>query len=73
MNFSSRLFDLAEQRVEEEREAAIAAASRSLQASGTRICAGCKTEISPERRAALPSAKRCIGCQTELENNVRGR
>jgi phage/conjugal plasmid C-4 type zinc finger TraR family protein len=73
MNFGNSVFDLAERRAEEEREAEIAAASRSLQAKGSFYCEDCPAEISSERRAAIPSAKRCIRCQQVHEDKKARR
>jgi phage/conjugal plasmid C-4 type zinc finger TraR family protein len=71
MNFGNSVFDLAERRAEEEREAEIAAASRALQAKGTLYCEDCPAEIPAARRAAYPSAKRCIRCQISYETQTR--
>lgn len=59
--------ELAELRAENEREAGIAAARHSLKRQGLLICKVCENEIEAERRAAMPSAWRCIGCQEEHE------
>lgn len=37
-----------------------------------RGCLVCGDEIDPERRAALPSALRCLECQEALERRERG-
>jgi len=34
-------------------------------------CADCHEEINPYRLGALPWARRCIGCQSELEHPTR--
>ncbi|UWU13257.1 TraR/DksA C4-type zinc finger protein [Rhizobium sullae] len=65
------LFDLAEIRAEEEREAQIAAASRSLKQAGSVDCEDCPAEISPERRRAMPSTVRCFDCQQRFEQRMR--
>ncbi|MCZ7893335.1 TraR/DksA C4-type zinc finger protein [Agrobacterium salinitolerans] len=68
MNFGGNAaLELAEQRTEQEREASIAAASRALRAPGTLECEDCGNDIARERRIALPSATRCIVCQTKFE------
>ncbi|MFN7400344.1 MAG: TraR/DksA C4-type zinc finger protein [Sandaracinobacter sp.] len=37
------------------------------QAAGRADCISCGDEISPARRAALPTAQRCTDCQSALE------
>lgn len=72
MNFGSNAaLDLAADRAEQEREATIAAASQSLRGPGTVQCEDCSNDIARERRIALPSATRCIFCQTLFERNSR--
>ncbi|QND45215.1 TraR/DksA family transcriptional regulator (plasmid) [Rhizobium lusitanum] len=73
MNSGSVNFDLADQRAEEEREAQIAAASRALRSQGTIYCQDCPAEIPADRRAACPSARRCIKCQGLYERQMKGR
>ncbi|MDL2401269.1 TraR/DksA C4-type zinc finger protein [Rhizobium mayense] len=64
-------FDLADRRAEEEREAAISAASRAVKAKGKLECEDCSAEIPAARRAVYPSARRCIRCQSEHEADIR--
>lgn len=72
MNFGGNAaLDLAAERAEQEREAGIAAASRSLRGAGTFECEDCGNGIARERRIALPSAIRCIVCQTKFEKARR--
>ncbi|MDR6102778.1 phage/conjugal plasmid C-4 type zinc finger TraR family protein [Agrobacterium larrymoorei] len=72
MNFGSNAaLDLAADRAEQEREATISAASRSLRGQGTIQCEDCPNDIPLERRIALPSATRCIFCQTLFERSRR--
>lgn len=61
-NFEDRLA-ASEERVSAEKEAAIAAAGAALAIQGTATCQRCGEPISAERRASLPSARRCIDCQ----------
>ncbi len=49
------------------RERAIAAARAHLAGTGSADCANCGEAIPEARREALPSATRCIACQTKLE------
>lgn len=60
-------YELADLRAEQEREAAIRSARAALAQEGSLICVSCHDEIEAERRAALPSAKRCLSCQQRLE------
>lgn len=38
-----------------------------LDAPGADLCAECQEPIPAERRRALPSAYRCVGCQAFIE------
>lgn len=67
------LFDLAEIRAEEEREAQIKRATAALKQEGNIECEDCGGEIAPTRRRALPSAKRCIHCQERIEQVSKER
>jgi len=67
------LFDLAEIRAEEEREAQIKRATASLKLEGNIECDDCGGEIAETRRRALPSARRCIHCQERFETSSKGR
>ncbi|CUW88137.1 MULTISPECIES: TraR/DksA C4-type zinc finger protein [Agrobacterium] len=74
MNFGGNAaFEQADMRAEQEREAGIAAASLSLRSVGTSQCEDCPNDIPRERRLALPSATRCIRCQTKHEQKQRYR
>ncbi|AEQ50767.1 TraR/DksA C4-type zinc finger protein [Pelagibacterium halotolerans] len=70
MHFSNRDYDLAEARSEQERAAGIKAAQAALCGEGVQACVDCLDPIPEARRKAVPSAKRCAGCQTKRE---RGR
>lgn len=50
-----------------EKEGAVARIRNSLAGLGEEFCIGCGERIEEARRMALPSAKRCIDCQTDLE------
>lgn len=65
MNIGEREIELAEQRVLQEREAAIARARAALAGAGASDCRVCGEPIPPARRAALPSATTCIDCASE--------
>ncbi|PRA87937.1 molecular chaperone DnaK [Ochrobactrum sp. MYb29] len=67
MKIGNFAHELADMRAEQEREAGIAAARNQLKQTGTFDCIRCGEEIETERRAAMPSARRCLDCQTGLE------
>ncbi len=72
MNFGSNAaLDFAAERAEQEREAKIAAVSRSLRGPGTPECEDCGNDIARERRIAIPSATRCVFCQSMHERRTR--
>jgi phage/conjugal plasmid C-4 type zinc finger TraR family protein len=50
-----------------QRENALARIRNNLAGLGEEFCIGCGERIEDARRMALPSAKRCIYCQTILE------
>ena len=58
---------------EAERVEGVRRARAGLDGDGAAECAGCGDEIDPARRAALPSATRCVACQSRLERGARGR
>ncbi len=70
---SNAAFDLAAEREERDRQAKIAQASRALRGPGTMQCEDCEIDICRERRIAMPSATRCIGCQTRHEREAGDR
>lgn len=67
MNVGNLGHELADMRAEQERDAGIAAVQRTLAQHGTGYCVRCGDNIEPERRAAMPSARRCVDCQTLIE------
>lgn len=52
---------------EAERDEGVRRARAGLAGDGAEECAGCGEEIDPARRAAMPSATRCIVCQGRVE------
>ena len=56
----------------ESRIRQIDAAIRSIDAGTYGYCERCGNMINPQRLRALPSAKTCIRCQAEAENNLNG-
>lgn len=67
MNIGNFAHELAVLRAEQELDAGIRAARAPLQQTGSAFCISCGDEIEDERRAAMPSARRCIDCQTRIE------
>lgn len=65
--------EIGEERVEQEREARLAAARRALKQTGSDECVDCGATISIARRKVYPSATRCLECQemTEKEAYLR--
>ncbi|MNF08968.1 hypothetical protein D3C80_2095150 [compost metagenome] len=63
--------ELAEQRVEEEKEVAIANARKALSCIGRVDCDECGRPIREARRKAMPSATRCFACQEAHEEGKR--
>lgn len=71
MNFGSNsALDHAAERSEQERETKIAEASQALRGLGTIQYGDCGVDIGCERRLAMPSATRCIRCQTLHEKKA---
>lgn len=71
--FEPRLGDAADQaqRLEEaDRFRAIAACRRALRPAAAEDCHDCGEPIAPERRAAMPSATRCVTCQGRWEKHL---
>jgi RNA polymerase-binding transcription factor DksA len=73
VSLQNRDYDLADMRAEEERAVGILRAQEAVRRQGEIFCKGCKSEIDPERRAALPSADRCIDCAKRRERSKRRR
>ncbi|MDQ0454640.1 TraR/DksA C4-type zinc finger protein [Rhizobium paknamense] len=71
--FSNVHFELAEERVERERDAKVAAARAALKKLGEMQCLDCGLAIAPERRLAYPAASRCLDCQIHVEREAIGR
>ena len=67
MNIGNFARELGEERVERERDVAIARARSALRHPGADDCEDCGRPIGEARRQAMPSATRCIGCQEEAE------
>lgn len=66
-----RAIEQAEAMVSLEREQAIAGIREALERPGADTCADCDEEIAAERRAAMPSARRCAECESSRERAAK--
>jgi RNA polymerase-binding transcription factor DksA len=66
-----RAIERAEAMVSLERDTAIAGIRAQLAEPGSRDCIGCGEEIPSERRAAMPSARRCADCEIGRERAAK--
>jgi len=64
---SERALETSTALAEQLNEAAIARIRAGLEGDGAEDCVECGGPIGEERRAALPSAIRCVGCQARVE------
>jgi RNA polymerase-binding transcription factor DksA len=62
-----RAIEQAEAMVTAERDKAIADIRAKLAEPGAEDCEACGDEIPKERRAAMPSARRCASCEQRRE------
>lgn len=72
---SSRVMDVVDKAAwltEAERAEGARRAQAAIAAAGLADCADCGDAIEAERRAALPSARRCVACQGGFERQARG-
>jgi phage/conjugal plasmid C-4 type zinc finger TraR family protein len=68
MDLGERGLERAEAYERLEKDSAVARIRNSLSGPGEEFCLGCGERIEEARRLALPSATRCIDCQTLLES-----
>lgn len=73
MKTGNSAFDQADRLAERERLAGIARVQAAVRGMGDVHCMDCDEPIDPERRAALPSAERCIDCALTHERQKRRR
>lgn len=64
---TERRLELASQLEQQVRDAGLKQARQQLCGAGCDDCVDCGRAILAARRAALPSAVRCIGCQEQHE------
>ena len=67
MEVTERHIEAAGAAVQLEQDEAINRIRAELSAEGTADCIDCGEPIPPKRRAAMPSAERCITCQSRHE------
>lgn len=67
MEVTERHIEAADAMVRMEQDQAIARIRAELSAEGEEDCIDCGKAIAAARRAAMPSAERCITCQTAFE------
>lgn len=65
------MIEAAAEMVDRERDNGIARIRAGLAEVGEDICIECDELIDAARKAALPSAERCIHCQAEHERKAR--
>lgn len=70
MNITERMMEAAEANVRRECEHGVARIRADLREEGEDYCMDCDDPISLERKAALPSAERCVDCQQRYERDV---
>lgn len=68
---SERIFELSEAAEQAARDDGIENARIALAGDGCDECIDCCNDIPAARRAALPSANRCIVCQNIFEKTER--
>ncbi|MDE1917652.1 MAG: TraR/DksA C4-type zinc finger protein [Sphingomonadales bacterium] len=71
MKVTEQMIEAAEAMVARERDCSIALIQAELAAEGEDVCVECDEPISAARKAALPSAERCIDCQKHYERTMR--
>ncbi|MEA3264176.1 MAG: TraR/DksA C4-type zinc finger protein [Pseudomonadota bacterium] len=71
--FDEREIEAGEQAEAGERAAAIARIRAGLHGEGSDECVDCGCGIPAARRAALPSAERCVTCQSRHERKGAAR
>ncbi len=70
MNITERMIEAAEANVRAECDSQIARIRADLREEGEDICMDCDFPIEPARKAAMPSAERCVDCQQEHESQI---
>ncbi|MCW5720413.1 MAG: TraR/DksA C4-type zinc finger protein [Devosia sp.] len=65
--FGERDFETAQLRIEQERSAGIGSVLAAMGRTGSDTCDDCGEMIGAARRQAMPSARRCVSCQSTFE------
>lgn len=65
------MIEAAAQMVDRERDDKVASIRAGLAEEGEDFCIDCDDRIGAARKAALPSAERCIHCQEQFERKAR--
>lgn len=73
MDFGERQIEAAEAMVSREAASQVARIRAELAEDGEDVCVDCDEPIGAARKAALPSADRCIDCQVDWERKNRAR
>lgn len=73
MKIGDAAIELAERRVEMERDAGVRRIQAKLAGSSGRFMCDCGDPIGEERRRAVPHTDKCINCATFLERQQRRR
>jgi len=68
---TERMIEAAAEMVDRERDDEVARIRAGLAEDGEDICIECDDPIDAARKAALPSAERCIQCQEQHERKAR--
>lgn len=71
MKIGNAAIELAEARVEQERDAGVARIRAALSGSSGRLVCDCGQPIGEARRRAMPNAVDCIDCATFTERTSR--
>lgn len=71
MDIGNRQIEAAEAMVALEAEEQVARIRAGLAGPGEADCIACDEPIGAARKAALPSAERCIDCQSAYERTLR--
>lgn len=71
MKVSERMIEAVEAAVQRETDDEIARIRAELAEEGENVCIDCNEPIGAARKAALPSAERCIDCQELHERGNR--
>lgn len=73
MKVTDRMIEAAEATVQRETDEEIARIRAELAEEGEDFCIDCDDAIDPRRKAAMPSAERCIHCQQAYERSQRAQ